>query len=146
VPARRPGRNAWLSDVIHAPSFRDVAGDIAGRLADAVVVGHQLRFDLSFLAAEFTRLGATLPCAVVVTAGAAGAYVASDGTLQHVPAPACVPLDTTGAGDAFVGALAVRLRAGDELGAAAAFAVRAATLSVTRPGTMPAYPTAAELS
>ena len=49
------------SDVIHAPSFRDVAGDIAGRLADAVVVGHQLRFDLSFLAAEFTRLGATLP-------------------------------------------------------------------------------------
>jgi DNA polymerase-3 subunit epsilon len=49
------------SDVIHAPSFRDVAGDIAERLADAVVVGHQLRFDLSFLAAEFARLGTTLP-------------------------------------------------------------------------------------
>ena len=49
------------SDVIHAPSFRDVAGDIAWRLGDAVVVGHQLRFDLSFLAAQFTRLGAPLP-------------------------------------------------------------------------------------
>jgi DNA polymerase-3 subunit epsilon len=49
------------SDVIYAPSFQDVAGDIAARLADAVVVGHQLRFDLSFLMAEFTRIGGTLP-------------------------------------------------------------------------------------
>jgi DNA polymerase III subunit epsilon len=49
------------SDVIHAPTFQDVAGDIAILLDDAVVVGHQLRFDLSFLTAEFTRIGATLP-------------------------------------------------------------------------------------
>jgi ribokinase len=54
--------------------------------------------------------------------------------------------DTTGAGDAFIGALAVRLREGDALRDAAAFAVRAAALSVTRPGTMPAYATASELS
>ena len=56
-----------------------------------------------------------------------------------MPAPQVAPVDTTGAGDQFVAALAVRLRAGDDLAAAVSFAVRAAALSVTRPGTMPAF-------
>jgi len=56
-----------------------------------------------------------------------------------VPAPQVTPVDTTGAGDQFVAALAVRLRAGDDVAAAVSFAVRAAALSVTRPGTMPAF-------
>ena len=45
-----------------------------------------------------------------------------------------------GAGDAFVGALAVRLRAGDELRDAAAWPCRAAAVSVGRPGTIPPTP------
>ena len=53
--------------------------------------------------------------------------------------------DTTGAGDAFVGGLATRLRLGDDLRAAAAYAVAAASSSVRHPGTMPSYPTAASL-
>jgi ribokinase len=88
-----------------------------------------------------TRLAQMLPRArVVVTAGADGVYlaVAGDRTI-HLPAPSVDAVDTTGAGDAFVGALAVRLRAGNELEAACAFAVRAAALSVTRAGTMEAY-------
>jgi ribokinase len=97
----------------------------------------------SELAAELRRRLA-VP-AVVVTAGAAGAYVAAEGAPAHVQAEAVEPVDTTGAGDAFVGALAVRLRAGDELTSAAAFAVRAATISVTRPGTMLAFAAADEV-
>lgn len=83
--------------------------------------------------------------AVVVTAGAAGGYAAERWRIEHVTAPSVEPADTTGAGDAFVGALAVRLREGDSLRAAASFAVRAASLSVTRPGTMLAFPTAEEM-
>ena len=87
------------------------------------------------------------PTAVVVTAGAAGCFVARDGQAPvHVEAPRVEVEDTTGAGDAFVGALAVRLNARDDLVDAARFAVRAAALSVTRPGTMPAYPDADELA
>jgi len=84
--------------------------------------------------------------ATVVTAGAAGAYVAAGRGVEHVAATAVEPVDTTGAGDAFVGALAVRLRAGDTLSKAAAFSVRAATISVTRPGTMTAFATSGEIA
>ena len=78
---------------------------------------------------------------VVVTAGAAGAYVAGRGRpVSHVPAPSVAEVvDTTGAGDAFIGALATRLREGDDLDDAARFAVRVASFSVTRPGTIPAF-------
>jgi len=50
--------------------------------------------------------------AVVVTDGAAGCAVASDGFEGRVPAPRVEPLDTTGAGDAFLGGLLVGLDAG----------------------------------
>ena len=96
--------------------------------------------DPAKLADELARRG---PAAtVIVTAGARGAFVASDGEFrEHIPAPFVDVVDTTGAGDAFVAALAVRLRAGDDLDAATRFAVGAASVSVTRPGTMPAFPT-----
>ena len=84
---------------------------------------------------------------VVVTAGSDGCYIARHGDpVVHVPAPQVDAVDTTGAGDAAVGALAVRLRAGDDLVVAARFAMRAAAVSVTRAGTIPAYADAAELS
>ena len=95
------------------------------------------------LALELARRG--LQQGVIVTAGAAGAYVASGGGVEHIPAVRVEAVDTTGAGDAFMGALACRLREGASLHAAAAFAVQAATLSVTRPGTMPAFASRAEL-
>jgi DNA polymerase-3 subunit epsilon len=48
-------------DVAAAPLFEEIVPDIAVRLRDAVVVGHHLRFDLTFLGAEFTRAGRSLP-------------------------------------------------------------------------------------
>ena len=54
-------------------------------------------------------------------------------------------VDTTGAGDAFTGAVAVRLAAGDALADAAAFASVAAALATTRKGTQAAYPEAADV-
>jgi len=85
---------------------------------------------------------------VVVTAGAAGAYVAARGCdVEHVSAPSVDDVaDTTGAGDAFIGALTCRLREGDGLVAAARFAVRVASFSVALPGTVPAFARFRELA
>ncbi|HUY45675.1 MAG TPA: PfkB family carbohydrate kinase [Streptosporangiaceae bacterium] len=86
-------------------------------------------------------------CAVVVTAGPLGCFVEAPGEKgRHCPAPKVQVADTTGAGDAFIGGLAARLRAGDDLPAAAAYAATVASFSVTRYGTMPAYPTVADLA
>jgi ribokinase len=84
---------------------------------------------------------------VVVTLGAAGALVvpAGDEALA-IPAPRVVPVDTTGAGDAFNGALAAGLAVGLPLDAAARQAVAAAGLSTTRAGARGGMPTAAELA
>ena len=49
-------------DVVDAPTFAEIAGDVVDHLADAVVVGHNISFDLGFVQGEFTRLGHDLPC------------------------------------------------------------------------------------
>lgn len=49
------------ADVCEAPTFVDVVGDVAARLDGAILVGHNLRFDLAFLIAECTRAGHPLP-------------------------------------------------------------------------------------
>jgi ribokinase len=78
---------------------------------------------------------------VVVTAGAAGAYVAARGRdVEHIPAPSVEDVvDATGAGDAFIGAFVYRLREGDDLADAARFAVGVASFSVRHLGTIPAF-------
>lgn len=59
----------------------------------------------------------------------------------HIPAPKVDVVDTTGAGDAFTGALAVALLEGQDAEAAARFAVVVSTLAVTAYGAQPSYPT-----
>lgn len=83
------------------------------------------------------RTGARL----VVTLGSRGAaLVGSDGTVMRVPAELVTALDTTGAGDAFVGAFAVGLALGiPELGAVR-LGVLCASDSVTRHGTQSSFP------
>lgn len=49
------------ADVHDAPTFADVHGDIAERLRDRVVVGHNVSFDLRMLGSEYTRLTIDLP-------------------------------------------------------------------------------------
>lgn len=63
---------------------------------------------------------------VVVTLGARGALVLANGTTTPVAAPATRPLDTTGAGDTFAGALAAHLARGTSLTAAAQLATHQA--------------------
>ncbi|MFD9498066.1 ribokinase [Streptomyces sp. NPDC060035] len=88
------------------------------------------------------------PRSVVVTLGAAGALVADSrtGDCVRVPSPEVDAVDTTGAGDAFTAALAWRLGLGEELAAAAAFAVRVGAAAVTGQGAQASFPTVAEVA
>ncbi|WP_310461756.1 ribokinase [Sphaerotilus sp.] len=85
------------------------------------------------------------PSQVVVTLGAAGLlHIGPDGVLA-LPAPRVTAVDTTGAGDTFVGALAAGLADGLQITAALTRAQVAAALAVTRLGTQSAMPTRAEV-
>lgn len=82
---------------------------------------------------------------VVITLGAAGALYAARGAEPlTVPAPRVRAMDTTAAGDTFVGALAVALGEGRPMPAALRWASAAAALSVQRPGAQDSMPTRAE--
>ncbi|MGQ4387422.1 ribokinase [Streptomyces sp. SAS_270] len=77
----------------------------------------------------------------VITLGAAGSLYAARGTEPFaVPAPRVAAVDSTGAGDTFVGALAVALAEGRPVGEALAWASAAASLSVQRLGASSSMP------
>jgi len=79
--------------------------------------------------------------AVAVTLGAAGALYVDGATVTRVDGLSAGPVvETTGAGDAFNGGLAVALSEGSEIGAALRFANATAALSVTRAGAAPSMP------
>lgn len=82
---------------------------------------------------------------VVVTLGAAGSLYAVRGREPlTVPAPRVRAVDTTAAGDTFVGALAVALGEGRPMPEALRWASCAAALSVQRPGAQDSMPARAE--
>jgi ribokinase len=84
--------------------------------------------------------------AVVVTLGAAGSlYLARDAEPLAVGAPQVTPVDTTGAGDTFVGALAVALGEERPIREALTWAAAAAALSVQRPGASASMPYRSEI-
>jgi len=78
--------------------------------------------------------------AVVVTLGAKGAALHTAEGTHHVAPFEVTPLDTTGAGDTFSGALCARLAAGDDLATAARFASAAGALCTTKAGAVPSIP------
>ncbi len=80
---------------------------------------------------------------LIVTLGEKGALHMHGKEQQHYPAPTVDAVDTTGAGDAFVGCFAQTLVASDDIGAAIERAIRYASHSVTGRGTQTSYPDAA---
>lgn len=83
---------------------------------------------------------------VVMTRGSRGALVTRDGAvLREVPARRVEAVDTTAAGDTFVGVLVASLAEGSELERALQAATAAASIAVTRPGATSSMPTRAEI-
>jgi ribokinase len=93
--------------------------------------------DAPRVAAAVRARGATH---AVLTLGAGGAFADGPAGAVHVPAFAVSVVDTTGAGDAFNGALAVALAERRPLAAAVRFASAAAALACTVRGAQPSMP------
>lgn len=132
APAQ-PLAQALLAEVdILVPNESEAAGLLVGEGS----------LDPAVAAAALQKRG---PGTVIVTLGGDGICIADLRGTRSRPAPAVQAVDTTGAGDTFIGAFAVALQEGLDTDGAAAFAQRAAALSVTRAGAMASMPTRAEL-
>lgn len=85
---------------------------------------------------------------LVITCGAAGAWLIRDGQRQFCPAAPAEALDTTGAGDTFLAVMlaSALLRDVEPDRLALTHASRAAAITVSRRGTLSAFPDAQELT
>lgn len=83
---------------------------------------------------------------VIVTMGGRGAMLVGEGLAHQVEPMTVVPVDTTGAGDAFIGAFARFYVETGNVEESLAKAARFAAISITRPGAQASYPDLAEFS
>jgi ribokinase len=135
--ARREGARTILN-----PAPAQALPDELLQLCD-IVVPNEHEADLIGGVSALLQRGVS---AVVTTLGAAGVVVTEsvDGVVEtwSEPAVEVTPVDTTGAGDAFCGALAARLAADDDLRDAVRYAAAAGALATTVAGAVPSLPRA----
>jgi len=144
--ARRHGK---LTIVNPAPAVPLEAAQQAVELAEVLVVNESEASLLSGFAvegiAQCQQAGRNLlklgPRWVIITLGEQGAVIVTTEKTTHLPAPSVKVIDTTAAGDAFIGALTAGLIDGLAMEAAVADANIAGALAVTRNGAQPSLPT-----
>lgn len=140
--ALEAGRRSGATTILN-PAPADPDAIALFRLAD-FVVPNEHEFDLLWGAepadAEILAAAAAWGCELIVTLGAGGtAATAGDAVVRTRP-PAVSVVDTTGAGDAFVGALAYALAAGEPLQAALDLGNLCGALSTEARGTQTSFP------
>jgi len=137
--ARRRGARTVLTPAPAAPIEADLLA-----LTDWLVPNEgeleALGGGLAANEAALVDYAAEIGTGLVVTLGAAGAAIVEDGVVTRLPAPTVNAVDTTGAGDAFVGAFAVGLALGMGPRAAVRLGIGCASDSVTRAGTQASFP------
>jgi ribokinase len=150
--ARRAGARTVLNLAPFAPYPEDLlkAVDVAVlneiELSQATRTKLRATSALRDVAAACQKLRGKGARTVVATLGARGAVVATDEGASAIPAFKAKVIDTTGAGDCFVGALAARLALGAAPLEAARYASAAAACSVERLGAAPSMPTPADVA
>lgn len=151
VAAALQAERSGAAFVLNPSPYRPIPADVSGRVAVMVMNEHEMLAATgidanpeSHEALEIARsaVGAET---LVVTLGARGAVLVTRGGSTHITAPGVSPVDTSGAGDAFMGALVARLAAGDAIEVAVAVAVTVGAYATTFPGTQTSYPTLSEV-
>lgn len=152
----RRARDASATTLLNPAPAQSMSGELLA-LVDILVLNET---ELGFLAgAELSdrdeaariiqvarKLQAREDQTICVTLGKRGVLALAGREELPVPGRVVKAIDTTGAGDCFVGALAAQLADGAALPAALAFANAAASISVQRMGAGPSMPTAAEVA
>jgi ribokinase len=126
--------------------LRQVTFLVPNRTELAHLSGRPVESIAEVAAASRTLLPPGTGAAVIATMGAEGAFVSTERESAHVPGVAVKPVDTTGAGDAFIGSFAHFYLLTRDVTEATRRAVRYAALSITRRGAQGAYADAAEFA
>ncbi|NUQ62687.1 MAG: ribokinase [Pirellulales bacterium] len=130
-------------DLHHADILRHV-DILTPNEGEASALTGVARSDPSGIEAAARRLQAMGCRDCVITLGPRGCMLVSQDAVA-VEGHRVEAVDTTAAGDAFNGALAVAISEGRTLLEAVRWATRAAAIAVTRPGAQPSLPTRAEI-
>jgi ribokinase len=154
LAAFRAGREAGSVTVLNPAPAAEVAGEllavtdwlIPNETEFAALVASVLQTEETAVSDGLLRaLASRIQPQLLVTLGEAGAVMISgDGEVCRRAAPSSLVVDTTGAGDAFVGAFGYGLARGLASPDAMALALRCASFTVGRPGTQSSFPTAEE--
>ncbi|EJM94970.1 ribokinase [Pseudomonas sp. GM74] len=130
APVSRPLPSDWYASIDYLIPNESEASALSGLSVDS----------LDTARAAATRLIALGAGKVIITLGAQGSLFADGQRFEHFPAPVVKAVDTTAAGDTFVGGFAAALAAGKDEAQAIRFGQVAAALSVTRAGAQPSIP------
>lgn len=135
APASGPLPADWYSSIDYLIPNESEAAALSGLPVDS----------LASAEAAASQLLAAGAGKVIITLGAQGSLFASGTGFEHFPAPRVKAVDTTAAGDTFVGGFAAALAAGKSEAEAIRFGQVAAALSVTRSGAQPSIPTLSDV-
>ncbi|EJL95610.1 ribokinase [Pseudomonas sp. GM102] len=135
APASRPLPADWYAAIDYLIPNESEASALSGLPVDS----------LSSAETAATRLIAMGAGKVIITLGAQGSLLANGTRFEHFPAAKVKAVDTTAAGDTFVGGFAAALAAGQSEADAIRFGQVAAALSVTRAGAQPSIPTLSDV-
>ncbi|MCE6977239.1 ribokinase [Pseudomonas frederiksbergensis] len=135
APASRPLPADWYAAIDYLIPNESEASALSGLPVDS----------LSTAETAASRLIAMGAGKVIITLGSQGSLFADGTRFEHFPAAKVKAVDTTAAGDTFVGGFAAALAAGKSEADAIRFGQIAAALSVTRAGAQPSIPTLSDV-
>ena len=135
APASSPLPADWYSSIDYLIPNESEASALSGLPVDSLETAE----------AAASRLIAAGAGKVIITLGAQGSLFANGQGFEYFPAPKVKAVDTTAAGDTFVGGFAAALAVGKSEAWAIRFGQTAAALSVTRAGAQPSIPTLSEV-
>ena len=135
APASRPLPADWYAAIDYLIPNESEAAALSGLPVDSLETAETAA----------TRLIGMGAGKVIITLGAQGSLFADGQGFQHFPAPQVHAVDTTAAGDTFVGGFAAALASGQSEAEAIRFGQVAAALSVTRAGAQPSIPTLSDV-